>query len=224
VAVSGLDLHVPAGSIVAIVGPSGAGKSTLLHLIAGVERAGSGRITVGDVEVTNLSQRRLPAYRRQIGLVFQRYHLLPALSVVDNVAAPLIPDRSVPDKLARAKAALAQVGLLDRALARPGELSGGQQQRVGIARALVGRPGLLLADEPTGNLDSRTGDEILDLLLHLRDENGTTILVATHSSAVAARCDRVVRLRDGAIVDDRTLAAGDDPDATLRRVGGLALS
>jgi putative ABC transport system ATP-binding protein len=224
VAVAAIDLDMPAGSVVAVVGPSGAGKSTLLHLIAGIERADAGRITVGEVEVTRLSGRRLPAYRRRIGLVFQRYHLLPALSVVDNVAAPLIPDRSVPDKLARAKAALAQVGLADRALARPGELSGGQQQRVGIARALVGQPGLLLADEPTGNLDSRTGDEILDLLLHLRDENGTTILVATHSSAVAARCDRVVRLRDGAIVDDRTIAAGDDPDATLRRVGGLALS
>ena len=221
VAVDSVSLHVAAGSMVAVTGPSGSGKSTLLHLIGAIEGADSGTIRVDDVDVTALRRSRLAGYRRTVGFVFQRYHLLPALTVLDNVIVPVLPYRTDFDRAARARELLAAVGLEGRERAMPGQLSGGQQQRVAIARALIGRPRLLLADEPTGNLDSRTGTEILDLLARLRERFGMTVLVATHEQSVAARSDRLVRIRDGAITDDIDLTVGATAEETRRRAEGL---
>ncbi|TDC85948.1 ABC transporter ATP-binding protein [Micromonospora sp. KC606] len=199
VAVNDVDLSLDAGTAVALTGPSGSGKSTLLHLIGAIEKCDEGVIEVAGDRVTGLSGRSLAAYRRRIGFVFQRFHLLPALTALDNVMAPLIPFRVEFDKAARARELLAMVGLADRAAALPSRLSGGQQQRVAIARALINQPVLLLADEPTGSLDSHTGTDIVDLLLRLRDEHGTTLIIATHDADIAARCDRAVHMRDGCL-------------------------
>ncbi|TDB72174.1 ABC transporter ATP-binding protein [Micromonospora sp. KC723] len=199
VAVNDVSLSIAAGTAVALTGPSGSGKSTLLHLIGAVERSDGGTIDVDGQRVTGLSGGALAAYRRRIGFVFQRFHLLPTLTALDNVMAPLIPFRTAFDKAARARELLAMVGLADRSAALPSRLSGGQQQRVAIARALINRPAVLLADEPTGNLDSQTGTAIVDLLLRLRDEHATTLIMATHDTGIAARCDRVVQMRDGCL-------------------------
>jgi putative ABC transport system ATP-binding protein len=207
IAVDDISLSIEAGAAVALTGPSGSGKSTVLHLVGAIDRPDSGNVIVDDVDVALLSRKRLPAYRRRVGFVFQRYNLLPALTALDNVLAPVLPYRVDFDKVARASELLAQVGLADRVDALPSRLSGGQQQRVAIARALIGRPRLLLADEPTGNLDSRTGTEILDRIMTLRAASGMTVIIATHDVGVAARCERVVRLRDGAIVEDHDLTA-----------------
>jgi putative ABC transport system ATP-binding protein len=223
VAVDGISLDVAAGGTVALTGPSGSGKSTLLHLVGAIERADSGSITVDDVEVTALRRGRLAAYRQRIGFVFQRYHLLAPLTALDNVVAPTLPYRVTYDRAARARELLDAVGLAGREKAVPSELSGGQQQRVAIARALMGEPTLLLADEPTGNLDSKTGQQILDLLLTLREQRGMTILLATHEQHVAARCDRLVRLSDGAVTDDLDLRDGEDPATTLARATQIRL-
>jgi putative ABC transport system ATP-binding protein len=220
-AVDGVDLTVEPGASLAITGASGSGKSTLLHLVGAIEGADAGTVTVDGREVTALRRGALAAYRRTLGFVFQRYHLLPALSALDNVVAPVLPHKVGFDKTARARELLDAVGLAGRERSRPAELSGGQQQRVAIARALVGHPRLLLADEPTGNLDSQTGGEILDLLVRLRAEFGMTVLVATHEHHVAARCDRLIRLRDGRIVSDVDLSGGESPETTLGRVTGL---
>ncbi|MEU5946091.1 ABC transporter ATP-binding protein [Micromonospora sp. NPDC047465] len=222
-AVDDVSLEIAAGSLVALTGPSGSGKSTLLHLIGAIEQADRGTVTVDDVEITTLRRAALARYRQRVGFVFQRYHLLPALTVLDNVIAPMLPRRGRADHAARARELLDAVGLAGRERALPAQLSGGQQQRVAIARALMGSPGLLLADEPTGNLDSTTGGQILDLLLDLRDRHGMTILLATHERAVAARCDRLIRLGDGRIVEDVDLTDGEDPAATFRRAAGLRL-
>jgi putative ABC transport system ATP-binding protein len=221
VAVDDLTLSVAAGTMMAVTGPSGSGKSTLLHLIGAIERPDAGTITVDDVAVTGLRRGRLAEYRRGIGFVFQRYHLLPALTALDNVVAPVLPYRVAFRKADRARELLAAVGLAGRENALPAQLSGGQQQRVAIARALIGRPRLLLADEPTGNLDSLTGTGILDLLAELRATYGMTMLVATHEQHVAARSDRVLRLRDGAVIEDLDLAGGHPPADTLTRVDQL---
>jgi putative ABC transport system ATP-binding protein len=197
-----LCLDVGAGDLVAVTGPSGSGKSTLLHLVGGIDRADAGTITVDDREVTALRGDGLAAHRRHVGFVFQRFNLLGALTARDNVLAPLVPFRTGFDKGARADELLAAVGLAGRERSLPSRMSGGQQQRVAIARALVWEPGLLLADEPTGNLDSRTAADILDLLARVRAEHDTTILLATHDPLVAARCDRLVRLHDGRLTDD----------------------
>ena len=194
-----VSLSVEAGSVVALVGPSGSGKSTLLHLVGAMDTADEGRIRVGERELTELSRRDQTVYRRTIGFVFQRFHLLPALTVVDNVAAPLLPRRGAADVVPRARALLDAVGLDGKGDVLPSRLSGGEQQRVAIARALLSDPGLVLADEPTGNLDSATGAAIVDLLLRLRKERGMTILVATHDRSVAERCDRIVTLEDGRV-------------------------
>ena len=214
-ALDSIDLEIADGESVALMGPSGAGKSTILHLIGGMDAPDSGTI---EVDGRTLDRRHLDDHRRRIGFVFQRYHLLPALTLVDNVMVPVLPRKVDFDRRARAHELLQAVGLDHRAEALPSELSGGQQQRVAIARALINHPHLLLADEPTGNLDSNTGREILDLLLRLRAEFSMTLIVATHDVEVAAACDRIVRVEDGRIVaDDRVAPAAD----ALHRLGGL---
>ncbi|WP_378031062.1 ABC transporter ATP-binding protein [Actinoplanes sp. GCM10030250] len=196
-AVDGVSLDIAAGTAVSLTGPSGSGKSTLLHLIGAIERLDSGSILALGQELGKLSRNGLADYRRTVGFVFQRFHLLPALTALDNVIAPVLPFRTGFDKRQRALDLLKVVGLEDRAGALPSQLSGGQQQRVAIARALINRPRLLLADEPTGNLDSRNGAAIVDLLLTLRDEHDATVVIATHDPGIAERCDTALHMRDG---------------------------
>ena len=221
IALDGVSLAADAGSLLAVTGPSGSGKSTLLHLVGAMDEADEGRIMVGDYEVTRLSRREQVGYRRRIGFVFQRFHLLPALTALDNVAAPLLPYRTDFDKHERAAELLAAVGLAGREDSLPSELSGGQQQRVAIARALVNEPILLLADEPTGNVDSTTGTEIIELLLDIRRRRGMTVLVATHDPMIASRCDRIVRLLDGRVLDEVEVVAGQEPEAVLERISRI---
>jgi putative ABC transport system ATP-binding protein len=220
-AVNDVTLRFAAGSMTAITGASGAGKSTLLHLIGAIETADEGSIRVDDLELTRLRRKRLTAYRRGVGFIFQRYHLLPTLTALDNVIMPVLPYRVRFNKTARARDLLATVGLASRERALPAELSGGQQQRVAIARALIASPRLLLADEPTGNLDSVNGAGVLNLLGFLCGRLGMTVIVATHEHHVAARTDRMVRLRDGRVVDDVDLTEGESSENTLRRATGL---
>lgn len=197
VALDQVSLTIAADRMVALMGPSGSGKSTLLHVIGAMDTVDGGRIEVGQQEVTALTGARQVAYRRTIGFVFQRFHLLPALTVQDNIAAPTLPYRVTYDRHERARELAAAVGLTGRETALPSHLSGGQQQRVAIARALINQPGLLIADEPTGNLDSQTGKDILDLLHQLRESYGMTIIIATHDPTVAAAADTVIHLKDG---------------------------
>jgi putative ABC transport system ATP-binding protein len=209
------------GGLVALTGASGSGKSTLLHLIGAIERPDSGTITSGGTEVTALRGAALAAYRRTVGFVFQRYNLLPALTALDNVIAPVIPYRTGWDKPERGRRLLEAVGLGGRERSLPSRMSGGEQQRVAIARALVNTPRLLLADEPTGNLDSNTAAGILDLLTTLRREHPVTVVIATHDPQIAARCNRLIRLRDGAVIDDIEIAAGYPVEETIRRASQL---
>ena len=199
---SDISLEVPARQFLAIAGPSGSGKSTLLGLIAGLDRPTAGRITVGGVEVTRLGEDALARFRlNTIGYIFQSFHLIPTLTALENVAVPLelAGER---DALRRARELLAEVGLAERAHHYPVQLSGGEQQRVAVARAVSRRPPVLLADEPTGNLDSATGKQIIDLLLALNRNLGSTLILVTHDAALAAHADRLVLLRDGRIVGD----------------------
>jgi putative ABC transport system ATP-binding protein len=218
-----VSLSVEPGALVALTGASGSGKSTLLHLIGAIEPPDSGAIVVGGTDITTLSRAALARYRRGVGFVFQRYNLLPALTALDNVIAPVLPYRTPWGKADRARELLAAVGLAGREQSLPGRMSGGEQQRVAIARALISSPSLLLADEPTGNLDSQNAAEILDLLAALRQDSQMTVLLATHDPQVAARCERLIRLRDGAVADDIDLADADAASAqeTIRRVGQL---
>jgi putative ABC transport system ATP-binding protein len=197
-----LDLDVPAGEVVAITGASGSGKSTLLGLIAGLDRPTAGRIEVDGVVVTELDEDALARFRRDhVGYVFQSFHLVPTLTALENVAVPLELGGDA-DAEARARALLAEVGLAERAHHYPVQLSGGEQQRVAVARALARRPPLLLADEPTGNLDSATGKQIIDLLVGANRRLGRTLVLVTHDPALAGHADRVITLRDGRIVSD----------------------
>ncbi len=199
-ALDAVDLRIREGEFVAIVGPSGCGKSTLLHLAGGIDAATSGSVRVAGSDLALLPERELTLYRRRrVGTVFQFFNLLPALTVLENVELPLALDDS-PEAPGRARELLARVGLSDRERAYPYELSGGQLQRVAVARALSAKPALLLADEPTGNLDSAAGTSVLDLIDALRREEGVTVLLATHSAEAASRADRVVRLKDGRVV------------------------
>jgi lipoprotein-releasing system ATP-binding protein len=197
----GLSLEVAEGEQVAIVGESGAGKSTLLHLISGLDRPTSGAVFYRDREVTALNESGLAEYRnREIGYVWQQHHLLPEFTAIENVAMPLIVRGERRDlALAAAAAVLAEVNLEVRASHRAGELSGGEQQRVAIARALAGGPSLLLADEPTGNLDERTAEMIFGLMEDLRRRRNLTTLLVTHNLHFAGRCDRVLKLEAGAL-------------------------
>ncbi|MBK8022244.1 MAG: ABC transporter ATP-binding protein [Chloroflexi bacterium] len=210
VAVSALrqvSLRVNQGEMVAIMGPSGSGKSTLLHLIGGLDRPTSGSIHIDGQSTIDMNDRALSEVRRRrIGFVFQNYNLLPALTALENVAMPLILDGvRRPTAFERAAAALTAVGLANRSDHRPAELSGGQQQRVSIARALVIQPALILADEPTGALDSETGQEVIRLLRQLVTRQLQTVILVTHDARVAAHADRIVNLKDGAVVDDTRL-------------------
>ena len=198
VALAGVDLDIRAGEFVAIMGPSGSGKSTLMNLIGCLDTPSSGRYLCDGEDVATLdAEARARLRRDKIGFVFQGFHLLPRMSALENVALPMGYVGVSPDeRLARAQAALASVGLGERTGHRPNELSGGQQQRVAIARALINAPPILLADEPTGALDSRTGEEILALFQQLQ-QRGHTVVLITHDADVAAHCDRVVVMRDG---------------------------
>jgi len=201
----GIDLTIYAGQILAIVGQSGAGKSTLLHCIGTLDLPSSGRIRLAGEELTTMSGSRLAAVRnRDIGFVFQFHHLLPEFTALENVMVPgLIQGRPRREMERRAQSLLEEVGLSSRASHRPGELSGGEQQRVAVARALALDPKLVLADEPTGNLDSATSDAIHELFFQINREHGTTIIVVTHNPAFAERMPRVVRMRDGRVeIDD----------------------
>jgi len=197
VALDSVDLDVAAGEFLAVVGPSGGGKSTLLHLLGGIDRPTSGTAEVAGRDIGSLSEKELTLYRRrEVGIVFQFFNLLAHITVRENVELPRALDAEA-DAPRRAEELLDRVGLLHRAGARPYELSGGEMQRVAIARALVTGARLLLADEPTGNLDSANGEQVLKLLDEIRRERGVTLLLATHWPAAARRADRIVELRDG---------------------------
>ena len=198
----GVSLAVEAGRSAAIVGPSGSGKTSLLMVLAGLERATSGRVRIAGHDLGALDEDGRALLRgANIGIVFQSFHLVPTMTALENVALPLEFARA-PDAFGRARALLGEVGLAARVDHFPAQLSGGEQQRVAIARALSADPKLLLADEPTGNLDTRTGRSIVDLLFGLQQRRGATLVLITHDEALAARCDRVVRMADGRIADD----------------------
>lgn len=197
----GLTFDLYRGEMVALMGPSGSGKSTLLGIAAGLDRPSSGEVRLDGEEIGRLSERKLAGVRaHKVGMVFQSYNLIPTLTALENVQLPMFVPGREHRNLNRAGELLAEVGLSHRLHHRPSQLSGGEQQRVAVARALVVDPPLLVADEPTGNLDSETGAALMGLLLDVRSRLGTTILVATHNDSVAERADRVLRLRDGKLV------------------------
>jgi putative ABC transport system ATP-binding protein len=201
-ALRGITLDFEAGRFTAIMGPSGSGKSTLLHCVAGLDRPTSGKVFIGDVDLTTLDEKRLTLLRRErIGFVFQAYNLVPTLTAAENITLPLdIAGRDVDRPWF--DTVVNTVGLRDRLTHRPSELSGGQQQRVAGARALVSRPTIVFADEPTGNLDSRSSAELLEFLRSAVDDHGQTIVMVTHDATAASRADRVVFLGDGLVVDE----------------------
>jgi lipoprotein-releasing system ATP-binding protein len=208
----GVSLEVPRGDFQALRGASGAGKSTLLHLIGGLDTPNSGEIWFGNHDLARLSRNDLAEFRNlRVGLIFQGYHLFPELDALENVSLPArMARKNVRVVAERARMLLSRVGLGERMEHRPSEMSGGEQQRVAIARALINEPELIIADEPTGNLDSHTGQEIIELLCSLREENGTTLLIATHDLKVAARAPKVIHLIDGQI--DSVNHAGQSPE------------
>ena len=198
----GIDLTIRDGESVGLIGPSGSGKSSLLMLLGGLEKATGGRVEVMGQDLTALDEDELARFRRShLGIVFQSFHLIPTMTALENVATPL-ELAGVPDAFDRAREELEAVGLNHRAAHYPAQLSGGEQQRVALARAAAPRPKILLADEPTGNLDGSTGDQILDVLFGLQDRHGSTLVMVTHSRRLSERCERVVSLRDGRIEAD----------------------
>jgi putative ABC transport system ATP-binding protein len=203
---NGIELVIRQGEAIGLVGPSGSGKSTMLMVMTGLERPTSGRVTVKSQEISSMSEDEAARFRRgNVGIVIQSFHLIPTMTALENVAVPL-ELALVPDAFAKAKQELVDVGLGHRLDHYPSQLSGGEQQRVALARALAPRPSLLFADEPTGNLDGRTGAEIIEMLFKLQRERGSTLILVTHDEALAKRCDRIVRLRDGKIesIEDAT--------------------
>jgi putative ABC transport system ATP-binding protein len=207
----GIDLDVAEGEAVGIIGPSGSGKTSLLMVIAGLDRASSGSVTLAGHCVTAMAEDALARLRRDtIGIVFQAFHLMPAMTALENVAIPL-ELAGARDATRRARSALDAVGLAHRLAHLPGQLSGGEQQRVALARAFAPRPRLLLADEPTGNLDQATGHAVMDLLFSLRAEIGTTLMLVTHDAHLAARCSRKVHLEDGRVVEVEPAAVQPEP-------------
>jgi lipoprotein-releasing system ATP-binding protein len=211
-ALAGVDLTLGGGELTALVGPSGSGKSTLLHIIGLLDRPTAGRVVLGGTDTTRLDERGLTAMRaRMLGFIFQFHHLLPAFTALENVMLPAWGDRGTPSRAMRTACEdiLRAVGLADRMHDRAGNLSGGQQQRVAIARALAHRPPLVLADEPTGNLDTASAGEVFALMRRFNRELGTTFLVVTHDPRIADRCDRIVELVDGRVQGDRALHPGE---------------
>ncbi len=201
-ALRGVSVAVARGEVVAVVGPSGSGKTTLLGLIGGLDTVSSGRIVVNGMDITHLSENKLAGIRnRQIGFVFQSFNLIPTLTALENVALPVQFGRGR-DPVRKAAEALDAVGLSDRLHHKPNQMSGGEQQRVAIARALANDPAIILADEPTGNLDSANGERVMEQLLGLRSRLGKTIVIVTHDPAIAVRTDRIVHLRDGLVVEN----------------------
>jgi len=206
----GIDIAVARGETVGLLGPSGSGKSTLLMVMAGLERPSSGRVEVAGTDLAGLNEDQLATFRRDhVGIVFQSFHLVPTMTALENVAVPMeFAGRD--DAFDRAREELRQVGLGHRLTHYPSQLSGGEQQRVALARAVAGDPEILLADEPTGNLDQSTGSEIVELIFGLNARKGSTLVLITHDEGLAARCDRVVRLRDG-LVDDAATRPSLEP-------------
>jgi putative ABC transport system ATP-binding protein len=203
---NGMNLKVAAKESLGIVGPSGSGKTSLMLLIAGLEQASAGRIRLGDapgsVEITAMTEDQLALYRRgHVGIVFQAFHLIPTMTALENVATPLELS-GTPRALEIARIALEEVGLGHRLGHYPSQLSGGEQQRVALARAVAPEPDILLADEPTGNLDTETGQRVISLLFGMQRRRGATLLLITHDPALARRCDRIIHLADGRIVDE----------------------
>ena len=212
----GISLQVEAGERVGLVGPSGSGKSSLMMLIGGLERPTGGRVRVAGQDLSALDEDGLARFRRDnVGIVFQNFHLVPTMTAMENVALPAeFAGRR--DAFERATEGLNAVGLGHRLEHYPGQLSGGEQQRVALARALVSQPRLVLADEPTGNLDGETGRQVIALLFDLARRHGTTLILITHDGALAERCDRIVRLTDGLIVEDRATAPSPAPLAVAQ--------
>lgn len=214
-ALTDVNISIERGEFVAICGASGSGKSTLLNLLGAVDRPTSGQVVIDGVDLTRRNEEQLAAFRRRrIGFVFQFFNLIPVLNVEENVAVPLLLDGKQPDKRDM-EYALKLVGLLDKRNRLPGQLSGGQQQRVAIARALIHRPALVLADEPTGNLDSHTSREIIALLRQSVNSSGQTLVLITHDAQVAAQADRVIHIKDGRVND----ASGDTLAQQISRAG-----
>lgn len=205
----GIDLDVYRGETVSVVGPSGSGKTSMLMIIAGLEQASAGKVVIGGADFGALSEDGLARFRRDnLGIVFQNFHLVPTMTAAENVAIPLeLAGRR--DAAARAAAVLEQVGLGARLTHYPGQLSGGEQQRVALARAFAAEPDLILADEPTGNLDADTGAQIVDLMFSLARDHGTTLMLITHDPTLARACDRTVEMRDGRLVSDGVLKAAE---------------
>jgi putative ABC transport system ATP-binding protein len=199
-----IDLHIGRGEAIGLVGPSGSGKTTLLMVLAGLERADTGSITVAGSDLRKLNEDELARFRgRNVGIVFQSFHLIPTMTALENVAVPLELAGEA-DARDRARVELAMVGLAERLHHYPAQLSGGEQQRVALARALAPNPAILVADEPTGNLDEATGKQVIELLFAGHVERGTTLILVTHDNALAQRCDRIVRLRSGRIENSPT--------------------
>ena len=218
VALDGVTLSIQRGEFTAVMGPSGSGKSTLMHVLAGLDTATDGRVFLGDTEISGLGDAELTLLRRrQVGFVFQAFNLIPTLDVRGNIRLPFELDgrRVTADEEAWIASLIESLGLRERLTHRPYELSGGQQQRVAIARALATRPQLIFADEPTGNLDSRTGREVLTLLRASTREYGQSIAMVTHDPIAAAYADRIVFLRDGAVVDDRRGMTAEEVSRTM---------
>ena len=202
-----IGLRIARGEAIGLVGPSGSGKSTLLMVMAGLERPDTGSVEVAGTDLGKLDEDGLARFRgRHVGIVFQSFHLIPTMTAIENVAVPL-ELAGAADAYARAERELAEVGLADRLSHYPAQLSGGEQQRVALARALAPNPAILVADEPTGNLDESTGRQIIELLFAGHSERGTTLILVTHDAALAARCDRVMRLRSGHIDSDSAAVA-----------------
>ena len=218
-ALDGIGLTIEAGELTAVMGPSGSGKSTLLNLIAGLDRPTRGQVIVDGVDVGKLSEARLARFRRErLGFVFQFFNLLPNLTVLDNVLLPAeLVGTGAREAKAKARDLLAQLGMAEKEGEYPGRLSGGQRQRAAIARALINRPAVILADEPTGALDSRTGDQVMDVIEEL-NQGGQTVLLVTHDAKVAGRyAQRIISLRDGSVEDDARLARGSISAGALFR-------